>query len=155
MSTQIAKQISTRMKAKNLSLAALEKEAGLKPAVVQNIIRGKSKKPSAEILQAVSEVLGCTVKDLLNKEEIFQENETLESDKEILNNKCDHPALLLKTVKWLNDQMAHQESNLTVKQVLTCIEEIYLHSLQTNPTKVDQGFGEWFIDLISNSNDGR
>ncbi|OJW51124.1 MAG: hypothetical protein BGO67_12405 [Alphaproteobacteria bacterium 41-28] len=137
------------MKAKDLSLSALEKKAGLKTNIVQNILRGKSKKPSAEILQAVSEVLECTVKDLLNKEEIFQENETLESDKEILNNKYEHPKLLQDTVKWINDFTTQQDAELTVSQVLTSIQEIYLHSLQTNPIKVDQEFGEWFIDLIS------
>lgn len=146
MMTPIAKQISTRMKAKDISVRILEKEAGLKSHAVQNILRGNSKKPSAEILQAVADVLRCTVKDLLNKQEIFQEDETSELTQGLINNTYDHPALLLETVQWINEREAHNK--LTVKQALTCVEEIYLHSLRRDPTKVDQAFAEWFFELI-------
>lgn len=64
MNTSVAKQISVRMKAKNLSILMLEREAGLKNHAVRNILRGKSKRPSADILQAIADVLGCTVKEL-------------------------------------------------------------------------------------------
>ena len=150
MSTQIAKQISTRMKAKDLSLSTLEREAGLKPRTLHNILRGKSKKPSAEIVQAIADALGCTVKDLLNKDETFQENETTESTKEALNRAYSHPQLLLETVQWINDNANQGGKTLSVKQIFTCIEEIYLHSLQKDPSKVDQDFAEWFIDLVTN-----
>lgn len=149
MSAQIAKQISARMKAKDISLSTIERKAGLKTHTVQNILRGKSKKPSAEIVQAIADVLGCTVKDLLNKQETFQENETSESTKEILNSTYDYPELLLETMQWINNRMQQEENKFTVKQVLTCIEEIYLHSLQKDATKVDQKFAEWFIDLMT------
>ena len=65
MSTPIAKQIFTRMRAKNLTFYELQKKAGLKPHAVQNILRGKSQKPSAELLQAIARELGCTIEDLL------------------------------------------------------------------------------------------
>lgn len=149
MSTQIARQISVRMKAKNLSVRALEKEAGLKTHAVQNILRGKSKRPSADILQSVSDILGCTVKDLLATQEIFQEDESSRTKNEILQDPYEHPALLLETVKTVNDKLQQKGSALTVEHVLACIEEVYIHSLQRNSEKVDQEFVDWFIDLLT------
>ncbi len=149
MSTQLAKQIFVRMKAKDLSIATLERDAGLKPHSVQNILRGKSRKPNVESVQAVADVLGCTVKDLLKKDEDFREENT-ESTKEILNNPYTYPDLLLKTVQWINDNVQKNNYQITIKQTFTCIEEIYLHSLQKDPTKVAEDFAEWFLDLVVN-----
>ncbi|OJW46990.1 MAG: hypothetical protein BGO67_09850 [Alphaproteobacteria bacterium 41-28] len=149
MSTQIAKQISTRMRAKNLSLQALEKEAGLRPSAVQNILRGKSKKPSAEILKAVGDVLGCTVNDLLSEQEMSLEEEVTQSKKELLGHKYEYPELFLEVVKFVNEALKHKENILTIEQFLSCIEEIYLHSIQKDPSEIDQDFAEWWIDLAT------
>lgn len=148
MSTALAKQISVRMKAKNFSILTLEREAGLKTHAVRNILRGKSKRPSADILQAVSDVLGCTVKDLLQNQEIFQEEEFAESKDEQLNETYAYPSLYLDTVQFVNHVLQQKGHNVTVKQALTCFEEIYFHSAQKDPTKVDKEFGEWWIDLV-------
>lgn len=149
MTTSIAKQISTRMRAKSLSVQALEGEAGLRPHAVQNILRGKSKKPSAEILQAVADVLGCTVKDLLSQQEISREEELSDSKKELLNNKYDYPELFLETVEFVNNTLKTKEHDLTIDQFINCIEEIYLHSLQKDPHKIDEEFAEWWVDLAT------
>lgn len=147
MSTPLAKQIFVRMKAKNLSIATLEREAGVSAHSVQNILRGKSKKPNAEIVQALADVLGCTVRDLLKKDDLFRE-ESGESPKERLNNTHDYPDLLLEIVGWVNNKGSQENKRMTIKQTMTCIEEIYLYSLTRNPKKMDQDFAEWFFDLV-------
>lgn len=149
MSTQIAKQISTRMRAKNLSLTTLEKEAGLRPHAVQNILRGKSKKPSAEILQAVADVLGCNVRDILYPQDPYPEEELSSSKKEFLNHPYAHPELFVETVKFVNHALKTKENPLTNEQFIKCVEEIYIQSLQKDPTMVDEEFGEWWIDLAT------
>lgn len=148
MSTAIAKQISVRMKAKNLSILTLEREAGLKTHAVRNILRGRSKRPAADILQAVSDVLGCTVKDLLTNQEIFQEEDFSESKDERLNMTYKHPALYLETVQFVHEILQQKGQTATAKQAFTCFEEIYFHSAQKDPSKVDTEFGEWWIDLV-------
>ncbi len=147
MSTQIAKLISTRMRAKNLSVSTLEKEAGLKPHAVQNILRGKSKRPSADILQAVADVLGCTVKDLMHRQETYEE--ASQSKKELLSHKYKHPELFLEIVKFANNALEEKDNELTIEQFINCIEEIYLQSLQKDPSKIDEEFAEWWIDLAT------
>ena len=147
MNTQIALQISSRMRAKNFSVNMLEKEAGLKTHAVRNILRGKSKRPSAETMQAVADVLGCTVKDLLENQEVFQIEDSEEYKNEVMRKTYEKPDLLLETVKVVNDKLQQRNSNVTTKQALTCIEEVYLHSLQANSAKVDEDFADWFINL--------
>ena len=65
MSSYLQSQIQTRMEAKKLSIYALEKKAGLKRSAARNILQGFSKKPSAEALKAIANVLECTVDDLV------------------------------------------------------------------------------------------
>lgn len=148
MSTSLAKQISVRMKAKNLTILTLEREAGLKTHAVRNILRGKSKRPSADILQAVSDVLGCTVKDLLQNKELFQEEDVLETKNDLLNEPYAYPHLYAETVRFVNEKLKGRDEVVTSKQAFTCFEEIYFHSAQKNPSKVDEEFGEWWIDLV-------
>jgi transcriptional regulator with XRE-family HTH domain len=111
MSTSVAKHISTRMRAKNLSLSELEKEAGLKRHTVQNIMRGRSKRPSADILQAVADVLGCSVKDLLTPQEASYEEDLSQSNKELLSREYDHPNLFLDIVNFVNNALKIKKTN--------------------------------------------
>lgn len=67
MMTQLANQISMRMRAKNLSISMLEKNAGLKNHSVRNVLRGRSLRPNAETLNTIARALGCKVEDLLEK----------------------------------------------------------------------------------------
>lgn len=149
MSTQLAKQISARMKAKNLSVSTLEREAGLKTHAVQNIIRGKSRKPSAELLQAVADVLGCTIKELLESQDIFDEDDAAKSKNEVLDAPYENPALFLETVKIVNAKLENKKNKISTQQAITCIEEIFFHSLQKDASYVDQEFADWFIDLVA------
>lgn len=146
MSTALARQISTRMKAKNISILTLEREAGLKTHAVRNILRGHSKRPSAETLQAIADMLGCTVKGLLEKQGLFANDENEGSKNELLSSVYKHPNLLLDVAKLVNTKAS--QKSLTVQQVFTSIEEIYLHSLHKDPRQADENFAEWFIDLI-------
>jgi transcriptional regulator with XRE-family HTH domain len=137
------------MRAKNLSLAELEKEAGLKRHTVQNIMRGRSKRPSADIMQAVADVLGCSVKDLLTQQEISYEENLSQSNKELLSREYEHPELFSEIVIFVNTALKNKENKLTIEQFISCIQEIYLHSLQKDPSQIDEEFAEWWIDLAT------
>ena len=146
MSTSIAKHISTRMRAKNLSLSELEKEAGLKRNTVQNIMRGRSKRPSADILQAVADVLGCGVKELLAQQESSYEENLTQSNTKLLSHEYEHPELFSEIVNFVNHALKNKENKLTIEQFMSCVQEIYLHSLQKDPNHMDEEFAQWCID---------
>ncbi len=148
MDTLIARQIAIRMKAKNLSIPHLEKEANLATHAVRNILRGKSRRPSGELLQAIADALGCTVRDLLTDEQrIFEENDPAESQEELLDSPCKQK-LMAETFKTVQCKITEKKRELTARQVLSSIQEIYLHSLEKDPEKVDDAFADWFIGLV-------
>src|SRR3989442_5684733 len=94
MTTALARQIEARLKAKNMSVLELERMAGLKGHGVRNIVRGKSKKPSAQSLDAIGDMLGCTVKELLTLNDIFPEDENMPTREEIMESKFKPTPLL-------------------------------------------------------------
>jgi transcriptional regulator with XRE-family HTH domain len=149
MSTSLSKQISARMRAKNLSVGTLEREAGLKTHAVQNILRGKSKNPSAKLLQSVADVLGCTVKELLESHEIFEDDESSDSKMEALNSPYVYSNLLVDTAQLIHEKLKKKKAKVTNQQVLASIEEIFSYSLQKDPSHIDQDFADWYIDLIT------
>ena len=149
---KVAQQVEVRMKAKHLSIPDLESKAGLKTHAVRNILRGKSKNPSAVNLQAIADVLGCSVKDLLATPEVLEEGPQSTSLEEVLQaiySKYDKNHLLPEVVKVVETLAQKQKKNLTVEQFLTSLKEIYLHSLQKDPTKVDMDFAEWFMGIMT------
>lgn len=148
MITPLARQILARLKAKNISVHTLEREAGVKPHAVVNIIRGASKKPSAELLQAVADVLGCTIRELLENKDIFKNEESAKTKTEILESSYEMPELLKNTLNIINDKLKGKEKNILIQQVLNCVEEIYIHSLQRTPPEIDKNFVDWYIGLM-------
>ncbi|MDI9634217.1 helix-turn-helix transcriptional regulator [Geitlerinema splendidum] len=144
----IAQQIDVRMKAKDLSIMSLEAKAGVKPHAVRNILTGKSKNPSAVNLQAIADVLGCSVKDLLTTPTVLQEEETQPSLEELLEAKHVNSSLMEECVATIEDTLKKARKTLTNVQFLTCVREVYLHSLQKTSQKVNKEFAEWFIDLM-------
>ena len=62
----LKEKIIERMEAKNLSIAKLERRAGLKIHSVRNILKERIKKPSAQTLQAIAQALECSIIDLMS-----------------------------------------------------------------------------------------
>lgn len=146
--TAIAQQIDARMKAHDLSIMSLETKAGVKPHAVRNILTGKSKNPSAVNLQAIADVLGCSVKDLLETPAVLQKEEENPSLENLLESKYAHSSLMGDCVTAIEQSLQKAHKTVTNAQFLTCVRELYLHSLQKHPQKVNEEFAEWFVDLL-------
>jgi transcriptional regulator with XRE-family HTH domain len=147
MNIPLANQISSRVRAKNFSVASLEKIAELKSHAVRNILRGKSKRPSVEVLLTVADVHGCSINELMVKEEIF-ENTGYSGDKQIMLNSDYSPSdLMEQAVKVVKGKIHQKEKKLRLRQFLDCVEEIYIHALYKDGG-IDEGYEDRFIDLL-------
>lgn len=142
----LAKQIDARMKALSLSIMDLENKSGVKPHGVRNIITGKSKNPSAVNLQAISDVLGCSVKDLLNPPAVLQSEEEQPSLETLLQRKHVSSTLMEECAQFIEIELRKTRKTITTAQFLTCVREVYLHSLQDKA--VNKDFAEWFVALM-------
>jgi transcriptional regulator with XRE-family HTH domain len=149
MSTTLAKQLALRLKAQNLTPAALEKEAGLTPHAALNIVRGKSKRPSAQNLQAIANVLGCTIPDLLENHDMFQEDEEAIPTDELLTMTYKKPELFQEVLTAVNNKITHDKLSFTTQQVFNCVQEVYLHALQKKLDAADTVFLDWFLKAMN------
>lgn len=143
MQSFLQKRIRNYLDSTGLSISALERKAGLRINVARNILRGQSKRPTAETLHAIATAMECTVQDLLGVQ------------KEVLPSQIKRPAesgLFLEAPEVLNEALQcilqviqNNGYKLTVKQTLLLLEEVYAYTLKKNPPKVDSDFVEWFV----------
>lgn len=136
-----------KMREKNLSIAALERKAGLKVHAIRNFTLGRSKKPNIENLQAVVKVLECSIEELFNnqKEEIKSENIFLlytEEEKTIL---VENMSLFKNIVELISKIYSSKNYVPSVEQVLFPIKEIYIFCAKNQYNVPDENFAEWMI----------
>ena len=136
--TQAALQhkIRTYLTTHKLSVAGFERDAGLKTNVARNILRGQSKRPTGETLQAIAKAMGCTVQDLLN-------GKTEPDSSSIL---LENPELLMKALESTLKIASEKKYTLKIKQALLIAEQVYGFSLKKNPPIVDESFVEWLFE---------
>ena len=113
-----------------MPINTLGKVSGLPDYAIRNILMGNTQKPKAEVLQAISVILNCTIEDLLKNQEFFQENEPSDSKEEIRNQTYQAPQLLAEGVNFVNDKIACEKKSATNQQMQSRIEEIYIHTHQ-------------------------
>ncbi|MBA3814526.1 MAG: helix-turn-helix transcriptional regulator [Alphaproteobacteria bacterium] len=137
MATPLQMRLKHLMQEKNLRTSDLEKLAGLKMSAVRNIMLGKTKHPKAETLQAIAEVLGCAIADLLGKESTKEEGN--------LSPKVERPQLLVDAAKTLVSLLETNDCNLTLDQACLIIKETYAYSTQNESDGIDEQFAKWFF----------
>ena len=149
METFLQRRIKNYLNATGLSVSALERKAGLKINVARNILRGQSKKPTAETLQAIANVMECTVQDLLGvKKENFSSELTPPDDGSSL---LEHPEILKEAMEHTLKVIRDKKYKVTVKQVFTIVQEIYSYSLRKSPPLVEADFVEWLTERMAAS----
>lgn len=143
MESFLQRRIKNYLDASGLSVAALERQAGLKMNVARNILRGQSKKPSAETLQAIANVMECSVQDLLGvRKESFASTMRPPDDGSPL---VAYPVILSESLECVLKIIRESGYNVTVKQTLAIVEEVYAYSIKKSPPHVEGDFVEWFI----------
>jgi transcriptional regulator with XRE-family HTH domain len=126
--------------------SALERKAGLKINVARNIVRGQSKRPTAETLQAIANAMECTVQDLLGvKKEKFTPDPLKAMDDSLLVENSD---LLAHSLEGILKITKDNKYTFTLQQMLLILGEAYTYSVKKDPPKVDMDFIEWFIKRI-------
>lgn len=123
---------------KNLSISEFERRAGLSRNSVQNIILGKSKKPSAKTLQAISFALGYSLSELTS----------LMPDNPLDNNKRENVDLNSLEIcsSHLIKKLIEMKVDLSLDEYHRLLRDIYAYQNE-NPNKqeIDDVFIQWII----------
>ena len=143
MTTALQNMLQDYIDQNGLSIAGMERQAGLKINVIRNILRGQSKRPTAETLQAISKLMGCSIQDLLQGGEVSDSVQSTSSDQLI-----EHPEMLKEITVVLMDASQKKNIQLTFKQFSRALEESYAYSLKKTPPLIDHTFIEWILGRV-------
>lgn len=137
MNTKLATNIKEKLHQRGITTYSLEKEAGLKPKAVRNILLGHSNNPGATVLMSIAKVLNCSVDDLLGEGEGHNSSESLQDIKiqnmKLFNDTNDQVLTLFETYG----------RKPTGKEFIFLLREVYLYSLERNSGVVDKKFSDW------------
>lgn len=132
--TVLQKNLYKFIKERNIQITELERKAELKKNSVYNIIKGISRKPSAEILQTIADTLGVSIKDLYNPN--IKVNDYLGQDDYILFQKI--LPEIIKTIKKLNLVVSETEFSQT-------LNEVFNYYRPTPDESIDNKIIEWIL----------
>ncbi|WP_322776454.1 helix-turn-helix domain-containing protein, partial [Candidatus Megaera venefica] len=119
MSYELLKDnIESLISQKNYRVSKVEELAGIKHGNLSNILTGRSKKPSAEILLSIANVFGVTVEELF-KNKAIQPSKYL--TKEELN-------LFLNIITYLINQIESKKIPIYYKDFIFMVNEVYEYS---------------------------
>jgi len=148
-------QLSTIIREKvsqlDMSIHNLEKKAGLKAGVVQNIIYGRSKNPSINTIKLIAEALNCSIESLINtadttENKVNQSSKSLQlsqSEKSLKENWNQEQYLLcLNTVYQILQELS---ININKDQLLSITDEVLNYSSVNGLTAPDHQFAKYLV----------
>lgn len=143
MESFLQRKLRNYLESTGLSVPALERKAGLKMNVARNILRGQSKKPTADTLQALANAMECEVSDLLGikKESFTSEMKPADDGSPLM----DRPQILQESLQSILKVINETESQVTLKQALQMLEEVYIYSVEIDSPQIDEHFVKWFV----------
>lgn len=136
MSVALKEILKEKIKEKNISVAELERSAGVKISAVRNIINGTSKNPGIEVVQALAKALNCSMDSLCG---LAGYDGTVHS----LEYKI---PLLRDTIQVMLDVLEKKKTSLSVQKFNALLLEIYSFFERKEDPKVDKDFVVWFLD---------
>ena len=136
MTYQLLKDnIESLIAQKQYRVSKVEELAGLKYGNLSNILSGRSKKPSAEILLSIAKVFGVKVKDLFKSQEISASQHL--SQEQIV--------LYLDITAYLNEKIISHNIEIYYQDFVSIINEIYEYFASSQDYKLDKKFIDWFV----------
>lgn len=140
--------IREEIKRKQLTIAAFERLAGLHRNAVQQILKGQNKNPSLEVMQKVADALGCSVRQLIERSSIDDEELKVNQDITQEITKKLNSVLFEKTVALVLKLYHQLQVSHNFEQTLAIVKQVYLYSQKNNLENPDERFAGWVIGTI-------
>lgn len=132
--------IRKKLREQHISASALEKKAGIRPSTLQNILQGRSKNPSLEILKAAASALGCTISELVGENSVPLESVIL-VDEWV-------PEIYVQAVWLIGEACRKRKISFSRSSFFKAVRQIYTYALRYKKTKIDQDFADWVVTQI-------
>ena len=135
MSNALSQKISSLLKEKKLTVNEFEKTAGLGKSAVSNIIHGRSKSPSIDLINTIAKNLGCTIEYLIApsiQDKVIQASET-------------NYRLCAEAANRLAEHLMIHEINVPSVDFYKSAQEIYQFTRESGQEYIDERFVKWSI----------
>lgn len=140
--SSLADNIQMKLNQQKISISEFERSAGLKRSAVANILTGKSKNPTIEVVISIAKRLGCTVEDLIGSGESDKGSRSIDVNPETLDERklfIDIGVLLLNKLDELGIQPSF--TNFT-----NCFKEIFFYATHSHKNRFkEEDFLLWII----------
>ena len=139
MIDNLKKNIKRLLADQSLSANALEKRAGLKASAVQNILHGRSKKPSIDVIASIAKELNCSVEDLMGEGSVS-------SEKDVLSSQSFELSVIEAICPILFDELKKFNPTIDKSLLMKLLEEIHSYVLKLPNKDVNKAFIEWIVE---------
>jgi transcriptional regulator with XRE-family HTH domain len=138
MQSALSQKISLLLKQKNLTISEFEKNAGLGKSAVSNIIHGRSKNPSIDIISTIAKKLGCTIEYLILDPSPHEQ--TFASSKGI-----DYRLCAEATSRLAEHLLSCNITSMSQSDFFKCAREVYDFAKESGQPFIDVRFIKWSV----------
>lgn len=128
----LEEEIKKRIAKKNINISKFERDNNIKPHSVRNLLYGKSKNPSVQLLYTIATALECTIENLIEK--------TDNTDQDI------NLIKFLKITEEIVKNLIDKSENIKLERMFLLIREIYSYSKDKQSNEIDLPFINWLIE---------
>ena len=146
LAEKIQYNLKRKLSERKVSISEFEKEAGLKKSAVSNILIGRSKNPTVEVLSSIAKELSCSIEDLISSNspqpkhvyrDFFQEKTLTEQQLKTL----------AKASKIVAVESETRALELTIDTYMALVMEISFIAITSDENKIeDKRFIDWIFD---------
>lgn len=144
----LREKILELMEAKNLSIAELERLAGLSIHSVRNILKGRVKKPSAQAIQAIADALECPVEYLMSSTSAAEAGFPQDLNRKTKKPRplLEHPELMIECLDKILKELTAKGADISIDEYFDVVKKVYLYSSREEPRDIDMRFTAWLFE---------
>jgi len=131
--------IKERLKRKGITVAEVERRAGLNKTTIQNILLGRSKNPGIEIISALAKELECSIDELISPANELKKTKVMKLDWQ--------ESVFISAIQYVGHFLKKHAISSSLENVIKCATEIYAYSLKSKlQNNIDEQFAEWITE---------
>lgn len=140
MGDALKSNIQKNLEIHNITVAELERRAGLKSSAVRNILDGRSKNPNIETLRAIAQEFNQNIDELTKPDDALAESPALN----VNQYGFDH-LLFMKAYNELLNKAKQHDIQISIDEMLEYIKQVYEYSIECDLKVIDERFVKYIL----------
>lgn len=141
MKTRLQQEITKRLADKNITPYAIQKLTGINEGTIRNIINGKAPNPTLNVLLALTNILDCSISELVGDDSKRPENEL---EKFYSRRDLDY-CLLEQVAQGVIDYVKGLDEPISYAHINKGIMVLYKYCKTNDYDELPQDFSGWYL----------